>query len=101
MRNVISVYAEPTAARAFAPSAADDERIGDVIELLKQVARDHRQGEENQSARNIPARQVAIHGLFLPKGKIAGLLYAMCFRNAIYNFHIVKRRNLCYNTLKR
>ena len=50
---IISENALPTAARATLPrKRLDNQRVGDVIELLKQVARDQRQAEADQPGAN-------------------------------------------------
>ena len=51
--------------RVFAEGLSDDQRIGDVIELLQQIARDHRQGKAQQPFCDAALGQVLIHGALL------------------------------------
>ena len=48
--------------RVRAQHAPYDQRIGDIVELLEQISRHHRQCKQDQRARDRPARQVSIHG---------------------------------------
>ena len=52
--------------RVFAERLADDQRVGDIIKLLQEVARDHRQGKQQQPLCDAAFGQVPIHDVFLP-----------------------------------
>ena len=41
----------------------DDQRVGDVIQLLQQISRDHRQRKQQQPPDDASLRQIPIHVL--------------------------------------
>ena len=49
--------------RVFAERLADDQRVGDVIQLLQQISRDHRQRKQQQPPDDASLRQIPIHVL--------------------------------------